>query len=392
MKIPNRYYSIILLIIISYFLLLYLRYSQKTSFLFSILFDFSLLASFFVTHKIIIPKLIKINIRAGIFGYDIYKKGLPDYETKIAESLGLGLSIPYFANLIIFYTYFTIVKNKENSENAHFISVIFGYVLCGTFLGFVDDILELRWKHKLIYPFVFSLPLILNYQGDSAVHFPIILENILGFENIDINYLFYLYLVLLCIFCVNSINIYAGISGLETGQSLIIAMSIICENVLCILENDDKKTNMFSIMILAPYCACCLSLFIFNKVERKTFVGDTFCYFSGCVIAAAGIQGKFPIKLLFFFVPQLVNFLLSLPQLFGFVFCPRHRLPIFDKNTQKLKTTFPQNGNLINLSLYLFGDMSEQQLGDLLLHFQFFCSLCIFGASRILRFRIYNQN
>lgn len=29
---------------------------------------------------------------------------------------------------------------------------------------------------------------------------------------------YYVYIVMLCIFCTNSINIYAGINGLEVGQ------------------------------------------------------------------------------------------------------------------------------------------------------------------------------
>lgn len=56
-----------------------------------------------------------------------------------------------------------------------------GYICFGTFLGFVDDVLNLRWRHKLIYPFFFSLLLIANYEGDSKIHFPTFIENILGF-------------------------------------------------------------------------------------------------------------------------------------------------------------------------------------------------------------------
>lgn len=381
--IPNRYITIIPLTLLTYIFLLYLRTSEKPSILFTILFDSSLLISFLTTHFFIIPKLIKIHIRAGLFGHDIYKKGLPSFKEKIAETLGLGISISYFASLIIFYVYFKIVKNEEFSN---LITVVFGYIVCGTFLGFIDDILELRWRHKLVYPFFFSMFIILNYQGNTKVHFPIILENLLGFQNLELGIVFLLYLVLLCIFCVNSINIYAGISGLESGQAFIIALTLIIENIFCILEKDDEKTNKFSIMILGPFCATSLSLLIFNKVKKKTFVGDTFCYFAGCVIAAAGIMGKYPIKLLFFFIPQLINFILSLPQLFGFVFCPRHRLPIIDHDSKKLKTTFPKNGNLINFALYLLGDMTEQELGDFLLHFQVFCNLVVVVLSRILRF------
>ena len=43
--------------------------------------------------------------------------------------------------------------------------------------------------------------------------------------------------------------------------------------------------------------------------------------------AVVGIQGHFSKTLLLFFIPQVFNFLLSCPQLFGLVPCPRHRIP-----------------------------------------------------------------
>ena len=55
--------------------------------------------------------------------------------------------------------------------------------------------------------------------------------------------------------------------------------------------------------MILPLVMVTLSLFIYNKVEKKTFVGDTFCYFAGCVLAGAGIIGKYPIKVLFYFIP-----------------------------------------------------------------------------------------
>ena len=69
----------------------------------------------------------------------------------------------------------------------------------------------------------------------------------------------------------------------------------------------------------------------------RCFVGDTFTYSAGVTFAAVsvresghrqvGIFGHFTKSLLLFFLPQLLNFLLSLPQLFGIIPCPRHRLP-----------------------------------------------------------------
>lgn len=63
------------------------------------------------------------------------------------------------------------------------------------------------------------------------------------------------------------------------------------------------------------------------RYPARVFVGDTFCYFAGQVLACAGVLGHFSKTLLLFFVPQLINFALSLPQLFGLVPCPRHRVP-----------------------------------------------------------------
>ena len=46
----------------------------------------------------------------------------------------------------------------------------------------------------------------------------------------------------LAVFCTNAINIYAGINGLECGQSLIIALSIFMHNT--IVKNSISKGNL----------------------------------------------------------------------------------------------------------------------------------------------------
>lgn len=48
-----------------------------------------------------------------------------------------------------------------------------------------------------------------------------------------------------------------------------------------------------------------------------------------------GILGHFSKTLLLFFIPQLFNFLLSCPQLFGWVDCPRHRMPVLAEGESK---------------------------------------------------------
>ena len=63
------------------------------------------------------------------------------------------------------------------------------------------------------------------------------------------------------------------------------------------------------------------------RYPARVFPGDTLCYVTGMAFAVVGIQAHFSKTLLLFFMPQIFNFLLSCPQLFGLVPCPRHRVP-----------------------------------------------------------------
>ena len=77
-------------------------------------------------------------------------------------------------------------------------------------------------------------------------------------------------------------------------------------------------------------------------------------------LAVAGILGHFSETLLLFLGPQVFNFVYSIPQLFKFVPCPRHRLPTFDPATGLLTAT--PNWNLVNLTLAVAGPCTEEQL------------------------------
>jgi hypothetical protein len=88
------------------------------------------------------------------------------------------------------------------------------------------------------------------------------------------------------------------------------------------------------------------------------------------------ILGHYSETLLFFFIPQIINFVNSLPQLFGLVACPRHRLPTLNPNTGKLEAV-PSHMNLVNLALMCSGPITEAQLCTGLLVFQAIC--CMLG-------------
>ena len=142
---------------------------------------------------------------------------------------------------------------------------------------------------------------------------------------VELDIWFIVYMGLLAVFCTNSINIYAGINGLEVGQSIVIAASLLfCKLYEILILERSEFEHFFAIFILIPFIATSLGLIKYNWFPSKMFVGDTYCYFAGMTFAVIGIHSHCSKLLLLLFIPQIINFLLSLPQLFHIVPCPRY--------------------------------------------------------------------
>ncbi|KAI7992233.1 UDP-N-acetylglucosamine--dolichyl-phosphate N-acetylglucosaminephosphotransferase [Camellia lanceoleosa] len=326
-------------------------------------------AGFFLT-LIMIPVASKYVLRRNLFGFDINKKGTPQGSVKVPESLGIAVGIVFLVLAILFqYFNFTSDSNWLVEYNAALASVCFMILL-----GFVDDVLDVPWRVKLLLPSIAALPLLMAYAGHTTIIIPKPLVHYLGLEVLDLGWIYKLYMWLLAIFCTNSINIHAGLNGLEVGQTVVIASAILIHNVMQIGVSSDpeyKQAHAFSIYLVQPLLATSLALLSYNWYPSSVFVGDTYTYFAGMTMAVAGILGHFSETLLIFFLPQVLNFLLSLPQLSGYIPCPRHRLPRFDPRTGLLTGT--NDGTLVNLFLRKFGRMSEKSLCIYLLVFQAIC-------------------
>lgn len=151
-----------------------------------------------------------------------------------------------------------------------------------------------------------------------------------------------MYMSAISIFCPNSINILAGINGIEVSQSVVIALLILLNDALYLIPSTPylhpaTDSHLFSIYLLLPFLGVSLALLKHNWYPAKVFVGDTYCYFAGMVFAVVGIMGHFSKTLLLLFIPQIFNFIYSAPQLFHIVPCPRHRLPKFNARTGLLE-------------------------------------------------------
>jgi len=120
-----------------------------------------------------------------------------------------------------------IAKDKLVEYNAALLSICMVVLL-----GFIDDVIDLRWKHKLIVPTIASFPLLVAYNGVTSVLVPSFLKDFVGMNTIDLGFLYYIYMGSLAVFCTNTINIYAGINGIEVGQSFIIGCFICVHNAI----------------------------------------------------------------------------------------------------------------------------------------------------------------
>lgn len=375
---------------------------------------------FLVTFKVI-PSFRDTFLSVNLHGVDMSKKS----KVKIPEAQGVICGAVFLIVMFLFipvpfYKFLSEelpTKQFPHHEFVEFITALLS-ICCMIFLGFADDVLDLRWRHKLMLPTMASLPLLMVYFvnfDSTTIIVPKPFRIIFGYD-VDLGYLYYVYMGMLAVFCTNAINILAGVNGLEAGQSIVIATSVAVFNFIE-LNGEFKETHAFSLYFILPYIGVSAALLMYNWYPSQVFVGDTFCYFSGMTFAVVAILGHFSKTMLLFFIPQIFNFIYSVPQLFRFVPCPRHRLPRYNQETDRmtmsyakfksnsinplgslvlkifhlfglvsLKTTQGEDGEyiehnnltLINLLLKFLGPLHERTLVTLLLVIQVFGSILAF--------------
>jgi len=384
----------------------------------------------FILTDRLVPKIKEYTLRKGICGKDLGKRGTDLADKPVPEALGIVPGAVFLVCLIFCIVgYATSHPSKLLDVNSALLSICFML-----FLGFTDDVLDWPWRYKLVLPTIASLPLLCCYNGSTSIVVPIPLRLLL-IQNqemttfgelvsyfieidmasngslVDLGFFYLLYMGMLAVFCTNAINIYAGINGLEAGQSYVIGCAILLHNFMEIKSQSlSQENHLFSAMIMINFVGVTLGLLKHNWYPANIFVGDTFCYFAGMTFAVVGILGHFSKTLLLFFIPQIVNFLWSVPQILKIVPCPRHRLPAFNSSSGLMEpSTFEckstdyiwlkkinqldhntkriPNMTVINITLSIVGPMSERNLCSLLLGIQLiFCAFGFFMRYYIAQF------
>jgi UDP-N-acetylglucosamine--dolichyl-phosphate N-acetylglucosaminephosphotransferase len=362
----------------------------------------------------LIPHFEPFLHRRGLRGKDLGRLGQKNADEEIPSALGVVVGVVCVIALIVLQVFYAKTPHDLAQFNAAILCICFMI-----FLGFVDDVVDLPWRYKLVLPTAASLPLLCSYTGVTTLVMPVFARPLLWADGaptllsrlldlvfsvdphsagsiVDIGPFYYLYMAMLGVFCTNAINIYAGINGLEVGQSIVVALAVLATNLYelsgvapgaapaAAASASQWHPHMLSATVMLCFIAVSLALLRSNWFPARVFVGDTYCYFAGMSFAVAGILGHFSKTLLLYLLPQIINFIYSCPQLFKLVPCPRHRLPAVDRATGlRTPSTFEHRGRsydnltVINWVLRRVGPVREETLTVILLALQAAC--CVAG-------------
>ncbi|KAF4126472.1 UDP-N-acetylglucosamine--dolichyl-phosphate N-acetylglucosaminephosphotransferase [Geosmithia morbida] len=303
-------------------------------------------------------------IAAGFSGRDMSKPSRP----LLPECMGAICAAVYLMAIIVFIPFpfykdivaatsgggnRDIVHHVENVNQGRFLhrfphSKLASYLSAiislqtTALLGIGDDLFDIRWRHKWWIPGLASIPLLVVYFVDfdvTSIVIPLPLQPWLG-ELFDLGPLYYVYMACIAMFCPQSINMLAGINGIEVSQCVAVALLLAFNDCLYLFTpypHPATDSHLFSLYLLLPWIGVSAALLYHNWYPARVFVGDTYCYFSGMVFAVVGILGHFSKTLGLLLVPQIFNFIYSWPQIFGLIPCPRHRLPRFNARTGLLE-------------------------------------------------------
>jgi len=398
------------------------------------------LVGYEVTRRTIMsPQLKEMFIKASLKGIDLNKATTHRHPNGALVRPIAGVPIPESQGAVSSTVYILVLSvlipcifggNNQHADFSHarlaeYLAALLSVGLAA-FMGFADDVLDLRWRHKIPLPFLANLPLLLVYHaagGLTGFVVPNQLQWLLG-PYLELSIFFYLFLLGLVVVSTHAINIYAGVNGLEVGQAVVIAGAVAILNIVLLIKNNDQGADahefrmhqMQSLMLVLPFLATSIALMRLNWWPSKVFVGDTYAYFAGATLAAVSVVGHSTKTMTFLLIPQFLNALYSVPQLFKVVDCPRHRMPGYDSNRDVLlnsyfeidpenlsksasaliwllrtfrlakflpadpKTGFVQVSNLTlpNFFMHAFGECREDVLCSRLLMFQALCAVLLF--------------
>lgn len=238
----------------------------------------------FVVCFLLLPSYIKKAKETDITGLDIHKPASP----AIAECGGVILILAYLMGLFAFIPFVNEALGVEIIGAA-------AAVLFASFIGFIDDIYETRWRIKVLTPLLGSVPLIVLSLGRTTMWTPI------GF--VDFGILFYfLILPFIVTASANAVNMFAGLNGQEAGSSTIMAVALLFLSV--------RMMKPLGSMILLPFLGALIAFLFYNSYPSSVFPGDIGTFGMGTVIACVAVLADLERAVFIMFIPHTINAIL----------------------------------------------------------------------------------
>jgi len=313
------------------------------------------------------PILIRATKSKGIVGKDVHKKDRPEVAELggLAIAAGIVVAILFALGVNSFATLRLMFGIEQDALIVTYLLAALSIILMIELVGFVDDILGVSQRIKLILPIAAALPLMaLKIASLDPLVIPLI-------GALPLNPLIYI-LVLLPIgmtAATNLTNTFAGFNGMESAMGAIIA------SVLFVLG---WHMNLFIVMILsAALLGALLAFLVFNWYPSKIFPDDVGTLLIGCMIAVIVIIGKI----------EFAGALLLLPHIIDFVFFKvPNRLPqeVAQPWTSVLKEgdkLYPpkKSVTLAQALMRIFGGLSERNLVLMLMGIEVVLGLIVLG-------------
>ena len=238
-----------------------------------------LLIAFFLT-VLMLPRLIKY-LHVLKFGQAIREEGPQSHMHKKGTPTMGGIS--FIVSIVISL----VVAMFLDSENIQYYFLFIYTTISFSIIGYIDDMLIVVKKKndglaprkklmlQILFSVIFYILVTFIYKDINFIHIP-------GLEyNLNISYLYLIFLVFWQTGFSNAVNLTDGLDGLAT------SVTIITTSTFALLAYKEK--NLPVLVFCLTIVGALLGFLIFNRNPAKIFMGDTGSLALGGILAAISV-------------------------------------------------------------------------------------------------------
>jgi len=247
------------------------------------------IASFLITFVLshfLIPRLK----RFGMIGKDVNKPDKPE----TAEMGGIAIVAGFTGGLLL-----AIFFNSFFGFNFNLVYVLAAIItiLSISFMGAIDDLLDIPQKLKALLPLFAAIPLVAVKAGITTMDIPVI-----GIVNLGLIYVLVLIPIGVAV-ASNLTNMLAGFNGMEAGMGAVIFLTM---SIIAV-----KEGSVEMLLISVAMLAALLAFLRYNLFPSKVFPGDVGNLTIGAALATAVIIGNFESAGAILMLPYVADFFIK---------------------------------------------------------------------------------